>query len=148
MFGWIIRLFRRAPDRLIFKFFGGTWWQRVDPIHAWASLNSDPEWSMDKHLPILDAGGPDSIEAAAITARAVRRAFGIKPLSEYGLTDEECLEVLRNFCMWSEGIKKKVSGKPILPSPTTAEPWGRLQPKPDTDFGSTESEPISVGQSK
>lgn len=149
MFGWIARLFqRRDSSRAIFKFFGGTWWQRVDPVQAWLSLQSDPEWSMDKHLPALDAGGPESIEAAAITARAVRRAFGIKPLSEYGLTDEECLEVFRSFCLWSENIKKKVSGKPTLPLPTTTSRSSVISPKNfDTACGSTELEPISVEQS-
>jgi len=148
MFGWLSRLLRGNSSRAIFKFFGGTWWQRVDPVQAWLSLQSDPEFSMDKHLPALDAGGPESIEAAAITARAVRRAFNVKTLADYGLTDEECLEVFRSFCLWSDGIKKKVAGNPILPSPTASASSAISPTNCDTVCGSTELEPISVEQLK
>jgi len=145
LFSLIKRISFRLGKRNIFRYFDGSWWRKCDPIQTWNLLKSDSEFSFDKHLGEIQTG---DLVAVSITARAIRRAFKIKECTQGGLTDDECLDLLSQFFVWSSEVKKKRSGFAILPSRTELESLAMSTMKQDTDSGLTEPAPTSENQSK
>lgn len=97
MLYWILSFFR-PRRRLIFKFWNGRRYQRVDPIEAIMALENHEEYRPDVHPVRLEAKGDE--ESMRIICRAVCEAFGVQPydgVKQTGLTMAELLELFKRF---------------------------------------------------
>ena len=109
-FNWFLRRFQNRGRR-IFQYWDGSRSRRCDPMVATRLLESHEQFEWETTPKLIDA--PDrkiSDEAAAITADAVRLAFGI---SEYdgraGLTEGELISLLVDFSVFLSAVKKNTS---------------------------------------
>lgn len=126
--------------RSIFPFFDGTAARWADPMAVYRELQRHPRFNWDIHPALIDTG---DLDALAVTAEAVRSAFGLKDAAAGGLTEAECVALLARFVAYLDALKKNGSPAPILPEPT-----GRAFSTPTTPgtnapsaSGSTVSEP-------
>lgn len=106
-------------DRLIFRFHDGRKERAVDPLATWLELDADPEFNMETHPAQIDAGEPAAIR---IALAATRRVLKIETLEAGGLTDLECLDLLKGFWAFMSLLKKSGDGSPISSSPTESPP--------------------------
>ena len=98
---------RQNKHREIFHFWDGQKFRSIDPLKVWRELDAHPQFRMDLHPEALDAG--DS-EAWAVTVQAVRDVFGVPVMTENsGLTESECLDLLKSFALWVNALKKNIN---------------------------------------
>lgn len=142
MFGWLAR--RRANRRRqIFRYFDGSTWRQCDPIETLLKLQSHPKYDYRIHPQMVDDGDREAIE---ITCDAIRVAFGVRPFDAAtgsGITVSETLELLAEFCVYLEALKKSTEPPAILPSPTEPMPNGSdaTTTSDTSDCGSTDTVP-------
>ncbi len=113
--GWFSFWKRAESRRDIFAYWDGIKARTADPIVAYRALKDDPKFNLEVHPALIDAG---DLEAIGITAAAVRAAFGVKPLEQGGLTEQECIVLLLDFFGWAAEKKNISSGPVTLPEPT------------------------------
>lgn len=144
----------RGHDRNIFEFwdgsrtlFGRKSVRRIDPLQAYKATFDFPGFSWERTLSEIDmkpiGDNPGDLEfqlrgklaALATCAACVRSVFGIKPLSQGGLTDEECYRLILDFEQFVLGVKKNGSGRQSLPQSAESTPTPAT--KNDLESGST-----------
>lgn len=142
MFNWIRRWYRNR-NRAIFRYWDGQRWRAADPIEIYRGIKQHPEFNIDRHPQLHDAGDDD---ATRICLQATRDVFGVKPFAEGGLTETETIEVLGTYFDWIQRVKKNGSGPPILPEPTVSPPHCGMDPgSKSADCSSTSAAPNSEG---
>ncbi len=109
-------LFNRS--RYVFKFWNGHRTVLADPMVIWRTLQSNEDFREDDFKLMKVEALREKIigKVAGIT----REVFELKPLHEGGLTELECLDLLKAFMMYS-GFQKK-SGDKTQTSPLDTEP--------------------------
>lgn len=137
---WLMSLCGRDP-RGIFWFWDGRRWRGVDPIATTRLLLTDPEFSWEETPLLTNDDDPVVVtEALQACAAAARRAFGIKPFEEGGLTEAECCRILFAFRDYLGDLKKNGSGPQTSPEPTGATFSAESPTKSGSDSGSTGKE--------
>lgn len=114
MLNWL-RRWQANRRRAIFRYFDGQRQRGIDPLAATRAFHQHPTFNLERHLPGLDEGDAESIE---LTVKAMRDIFGIKPWEQGGLTEAETLNVLRDFDVYLDLVKKNGSPLPTLPNAT------------------------------
>ena len=143
MFNWFRRRFFRDG---IFWYHDGRQWRPGDFMAIYRELISSTDFDWEATPALLKApDGPTQVEAIGAIAKAVRKAFTLPSVGQYGLSEVECLKLLYDFQDASGFIKKNSSLFPI--SQTTGEPvLSEGSPeKPSSDSSSTPTVPSSDG---
>jgi hypothetical protein len=118
---WLLQLLGYDP-RGIFVFWDGSRWQRADPIIVSRTLEEIPDFHPTETPNLLATSDAlEQLRVAGTIANAVRIAFGIRPLSENGLTELECLDLYTRFTDYMTGQKKSIGLMPTSPPPTESE---------------------------
>jgi hypothetical protein len=116
MFNFVRRwLFNR--NRFIFVYWNGQKIVKGDPMVFWRSLQQHEDYREDDFKLIQVEGLRNQIFGKL--SGVVRDVFGIKTAEEGGLTELECLDILRSYIEYS-GFQKK-SGEEIQTLPSTTE---------------------------
>ena len=117
----MINLFKRwlfNRSRYVFKFWNGHRTVYADPMVVWRSLQQNEDFREDDFkLMKVDALREKIIGKVAGVTRSV---FGVGTVEERGLTELECLDLLKAFILYS-GVQKK-SGEQMQTLPSIAEP--------------------------
>lgn len=116
MFG----LKKRRSEKQIFRYFDGKKERGADPIKTFRAILSHPKFNLQEHMASLMDDGPSAdtavqTEASQIAVDSVREIFGLTGWSEDtpdGLTEIETLEVLADFIIYMDGLKKNGNGQP------------------------------------
>ena len=112
-----IRRFAHRKLQLVFRFWDGRENRRADPIVLWRDLLAHEDYNDDdfKFLEIENLRLKYVGKISAVT----RDVFSIRKVEEGGLTELECVQLLRAFRLYA-GIQKK-SGDQQLTSPTALD---------------------------
>jgi hypothetical protein len=140
MFAWLWN-WRKNRERDIFRFWDGRENRRIDPLKAFRELRAHKTFNADEHLEALKTA--DDEEAIAATVEAAHDVFGIKPLSEGGLTEAECIALVDVFYGYLEAVKKNSKTPPISLESTDQEFSDQSTTKPESDSSSTLSDRAS-----
>lgn len=112
----IVRRWLFNRSRFIFTYWNGTQNVKGDPMVIWRALQQHEDFrEEDFKLITVDALRNKII---AKIAGVVREVFSIKLPEAGGLTELECLDVLRSYMAYSGFQKKNTEGTPTLPMPT------------------------------
>jgi hypothetical protein len=107
---------RNRPQRQLFKYSDGVRTRCVDPVMIMRAMIAHEKLNLETHLPQLTSEFPElQNEAAEIVVSATREIFGLKPFSDLnraGLTELETIDVLNDFVIFTETLKKNGSGQP------------------------------------
>lgn len=104
--------------REIFRYHDGTRYCRIDPVAAMISLDQDPNYLPDRHLPGAMEGDPESL---LFVCRAAERTFGVQRFDgKKGLTIAETIGLLQGFDAYMLALKKNASPLPTPPPSTDA----------------------------
>lgn len=119
-------------SRLIYEFFDGENYRKVDPSVVSRKLEKHPTYRPDVHLPLAEKGEEEAIQ---IILDAVRESFGLPvfdSLSGSGLTEVELIDLLTDFSYWVDDIKKKLPNSPtqLQPSESTSGSSGETITQP------------------
>lgn len=107
MFNFVRRwLFNR--NRFIFVYWNGQKIVKGDPMVFWRSLQQHEDYREDDFKLIQVEGLRNKIFGKL--SGVVRDVFGIKTAEEGGLTELECLDILRSYIEYSGFQKKKWRG--------------------------------------
>ena len=108
-------LFNRS--RYVFKFWNGHRTVYADPMVLWRALQQNEDYREDDFkLMKVDALREKIIGKVAGVTRSV---FGVGTVEERGLTELECLDLLKAYLLYS-GFQKK-SGEQTLTLQSTAD---------------------------
>ncbi len=127
MFSWLLRLFGRdtttdvyrPKERLIYSYSNGEKDIKVDPIVLYKEIMKvGPELAVA--IQVAVSPSQDAVKAHDDSMVHIRRIFGIKPYAEGGLTETETAELLDNFLLWCDRLKKNVRNPPTSPPETSA----------------------------
>lgn len=115
MINWFKRwLFNR--NRYVFKFWNGHRTVYADPMVLWRTLQQNEDFREDDFkLMKVDALREKIIGKVAGVTRSV---FGVGTVEERGLTELECLDLLKAFIAYS-GFQKKSGGESLFLQPST-----------------------------
>jgi hypothetical protein len=122
MIGWLIQKWcnwRTNKSREIFRFWDGQRITSRDPMVLWIDLKNDPEFLLERHPKLIDAGDDEAIK---LGVRAVQRVFGVKAMEHGGLTHLESINLLGAFLDYMAGLKKSTSPTPTSPAPSESPP--------------------------
>ena len=125
MFGWLINWWKnraREKSRAIFRYWDGKKERAIDPIIVFNRLDDDPVFVLERHPRLIESKDEKlSREAIDITAAAVCRFFQVADYSEKfreGLTITERIDLLTDFLLYADSLKKNSASPPILSPPT------------------------------
>ena len=119
LFGWLSHVLDDR-ERLIFGFWDGRRWRRVDPLPVLRALDADPEFNTSRDPGLIDRGDE---EARGRALSAVKRAFGVEAFDgQKGLTETELLLLLVEFWDFCADLKKKASHLPTSQPSTEPAP--------------------------
>jgi len=133
----MINLFKRwlfNRSRYVFKFWNGHRTVYADPMVLWRALQQHEDFREDDFkLMKVEALRNKIIGKVAGVTRSV---FGVGTVEERGLTELECLDLLKAFIAYS-GFQKK-SGEEMPTLPSTVEPKSSVDstPEPSTNDAS------------
>lgn len=133
----MINLFKRwlfNRSRYVFKFWNGHRTVYADPMVLWRALQQHEDFREDDfRLMKVEALREKIIGKVAGVTRSV---FGVGTVEERGLTELECLDLLKAFISYS-GFQKK-SGEEMPTLPSTVEPKSSVDstPEPSTNDAS------------
>lgn len=129
----MINLFKRwlfNRSRYVFKFWNGHRTVYADPMVLWRALQQNEDFREDDFkLMKVDALQNKLIGKVAGVTRSV---FGVGTVEERGLTELECLDLLKAFIAYSGFQKKSGDQMPILPSIAEPESSDNSTPKQNT----------------
>jgi hypothetical protein len=100
--------------RLLFQFWDGRQFRRVDPFTLLRKLLNTDKFDPDDDLKKLKI--PDAklvCDKIGHIAEGVREIFGVKPLENGGLTELECVNLLMEFSAYLDRVKKNGGPMPI-----------------------------------
>jgi hypothetical protein len=112
----MFKIFGRAKpaERQIFRYWDGEKERHADPIEMFRRMAVHDTFDLEGHLKDLTASVPQvQLEAEQITVDAVREIFGVKAWSEdcpTGLTRGETMNLLGQFIMYTDALKKNGNG--------------------------------------
>ncbi|HEY4262903.1 MAG TPA: hypothetical protein VGM98_22275 [Schlesneria sp.] len=140
---WALTILGRDP-RGLFCFHDGRRWRHVDPLVVARGFWTHPSFDWDETPKLLQSGNSSiQLQAFQSIAVAVRDVFSVRELSEGGLSEQECLDLLSSFRQYLGDVKKNGSLFPISVEPTASPPWDDLPipRRPGSASGSTVIEP-------
>lgn len=146
MLRWLLSWF--VETRLIFVFHDGQRRRRCDPWQAALATYSIPGFDPYALLSRINADelNADVLSAAAELSRHVRTIFSIRQLADGGLTDGECVQVMREFLVMIGDVKKNTSTSPtVAPSTASDSPTTYSLDNPPMPFDS-DSGPMLNGK--
>lgn len=118
-------LFNRS--RFVFRYWNGHRIALGDPMVLWRELQQCEDFKEDDFkLMKVEALRPKIIGRLA---GVVRQVFSVGTPDQAGLTEMECLELLRQYIDYA-GFQKK-SGDPMQTSPSTSEPEVSVESTPE-----------------
>jgi hypothetical protein len=124
LFGWLMP--RRnlsgytQGQRDIFPYWDGRRERRGDPLAVDRALQTDPAFDFKLDPQISQVPTLDGVKATGRVVAATRRAFGIKPLEEGGLTDVECLGLFCDFNVYIRHLEDQARPLASSPGPTAS----------------------------
>lgn len=118
-------LFNR--NRFVFSYWNGQKIVKGDPIVFWRALQQHEDYREDDFRLMQVEGLRHAIYGKL--AGVVRSVFHVKIPEEGGLTELECLGVLRSYIEYS-GFQKK-NGEQTQTLPSTTEPESLPEPTPE-----------------
>jgi len=123
---------RRQSRRLIFKFWDGARERRADPMEVFRAIETDPKYRIGVTDILVDAGDHESIDTSLAM---IRRVFGVAQWTESspGLTEQETLELMANFCLYIAALKKNTPTTPTSSSATEASIWSESNGETTSD---------------
>jgi hypothetical protein len=108
--------FRKKPNRLIFAYSDGVRTRHADPIVIMRAMAAHPKLNLEVHLEQLLSDEPElQIQASEVVVAATREIFDVKPFSDRnraGLTELETIDLLNDFVLYTDTLKKNGSGQP------------------------------------
>ncbi len=127
MFNWLRRwkLWRQSRTRAIFPYWDGQKWRTADPITIYRAIKSHPDFNLERHPEMHDAGDD---EATLICLKAARDIFGVKSLQEGGLTETETIDLLGAYFEWISDVKKNISTSLTSPELMVSPPYCGMEP--------------------
>lgn len=140
---WVLTMLGHDP-RGLFQFHDGRRWRQVDPLVVARGFWTHPSFDWDETPRLLQSGNSSiQLQAFQSIAGAVRDVFCVRELSEGGLCEQECLDLLSSFRQYLGDVKKNGSLFPISAEPTASPPWDDLPipTKPGSVSGSTVTGP-------
>ena len=118
MFNFVRRwLFNK--NRFVFTYWNGHKIVKGDPMVFWRELQQHEDYREDDFKLIQVDGLRNQIFAKL--SGVVRDVFGIQTVADGGLTELECLDVLRSYIEYSGFQKKSGEETQTLPSTTDQE---------------------------
>jgi hypothetical protein len=105
--------------RCIYQYFDGQQQRFIDPLDVVRRLPKIAYFDPAKDPILCDQ---DDFDAMERTARASSELFGVKPLGEGGLTEAERIQLLFNFLLWWDGLKKNTATSPSTSPPQAPPP--------------------------
>jgi len=128
MLGWLINWWKnraREKSRAIFRYWDGKKERAIDPIVVFNRLDDDPVFVMERHARLIESKNEkEAREAIDVTAAAVCRAFQVSDYNEKakeGLTVTERIDLLTEFLLYADTLKKNINTTPTLPQPTESQ---------------------------
>lgn len=121
MFGFIRNWFRSRRikrARLLFEFWDGERFRRVDPWVVWRTFKEDKDFNYETQLDIAQNG--ESPEIGLFVA-AMCNAFGVKRYDEKtntGMTESEMFVLLSDLGFFFDALKKNGSTSSTASQPT------------------------------
>lgn len=140
---WVLTILGQDP-RGLFRFYDGRGWRLVDPLVMARGFWTHSTFDWDETPRLLQSGNSSiQLQAFRLIACAVRDVFGVRELSEGGLSEQECLDLLCSFREYLGDVKKNGSLFPTSVESTESPPWDDLPipTRPGSVFGSTVIEP-------
>ncbi len=135
-------------DRQIYHYHNGKEEIHADPMILYkAMMKVGPELSID--MKVATSASKDAEKAHDSLIKKIRGIFSLKSLEEGGLTENESIDLLDHFLIYTEVLKKNSS--PLVTSPmVTSHPSSPSSAeKPTTlsssECGSTDKEPSTAG---
>lgn len=127
-----------APkERILYRYFDGEKLVRADPQVIYRSLmDIAPELSID--INVSNSPSKDWKKATLAADRKIRELFGIKAVTEGGLTEPELYDLLYHFYRYCEHIKKGSS-----PLPTSLPKAGGSIPSSEASAPITSNSSVS-----
>lgn len=119
MINWIYRRILNR-HRLLFRYWNGSRFVSEDPFTLLRALVSSSKIDLDSDLQLLDV--PDIkvvTRKVGQLAEEIREIFQLKPLSNGGLSELECVNLLIQFINYLERVKK--NGDARLTSDTSSD---------------------------
>lgn len=99
---------------------------RLDPLATWRRLLADERGFVDR-VKLHQHGDAEATDALVAI---VREVFALEPFGSGGPTDLEALDLLGEFVMYLETLKKKRGSLPTAWQPTGST--GSADPRPTT----------------
>jgi hypothetical protein len=140
---WALTMLGRDP-RGLFCFHDGLRWRHADPLVVARGFWTHPSFDWDETPKLLQSGNSSiQLQAFQSIAVAVRDVFCVRELSEGGLSEQECLDLLSSFRQYLGDVKKNGSLFPTSVEPTASVPWDDLPipTRPGSGNGSVAVEP-------
>jgi hypothetical protein len=109
---------RRNRQRLLFAFWDGFQFRRVDPFRVWRDIQSDKTVDLESMSPLVDDGKEPE---TTLVVDVIARAFDIQRWDSKagkGLTDWEVLNLFGDLSTYLLDIKKKSNPGPTQLPPT------------------------------
>lgn len=134
---WLLSwFFRGERSRLIYHFWDGQKFRKIDPLVVWRVLDTHPEFSHRLHSEYAWK----NYEDMAVLTKAVRDAF-LLPVYDgvNGLTEAELYNLYHEYMNYAYAVKKNGVVFPIW-SPATEMREHKLRTKNTSDDTSTEKE--------
>lgn len=120
MFGTIRNWFYRNilnKHRLLFRYWNGSRFVHEDPFVLMRRLLTKEDFDVDTELKRLEIPDPKKvIETLQHIANAVRKIFEIPDFPDGGLSELECVNLLKTFVDWADQLKKNGVTKQISPT--------------------------------
>lgn len=105
--------------RLLFRYWNGSRFVAEDPFVLLRKLLSTETFSADDSLKALQLPDPKLvIKHLSFISDGVREVFSVPALSDGGLTELECVNLLKTFIDWMEAVKKNGVMSLTLPTST------------------------------
>lgn len=109
MWAWIKNLFGFGPKRMLYRFYDGRTWRRIDPLDAYVYLANHKEFKIDSDPTLADKGHQGAMQRLLT---AFREAFSVQPLERGGLSNSEVFALANNFASYLVALKKKFNVEP------------------------------------
>jgi hypothetical protein len=139
--GWLIQAGAFRRRRKIFKFYDGKKKRAIDPMIPFRSLGQNEKFDWEKTpLEMKASQQIGDIKlfflSTGLTVDAVREAFQVEPFDQGGLTDFECVDLLLDFSIWINALKKNIKPSQTFTAPMASGTNGST-PKPNSASTST-----------
>lgn len=124
----LLRRFLFNRNRKIFRFWNGRRVCWADPVECWRELLADEHFDMARDAALMEL--PERVVADVAWVKcvnAVRRVFHVSTADDGGLTESECVDLFRAFCVYVHALKKNSN-----PTPTQSPPSAGPRPTSGT----------------